>query len=165
MDFLSNKKKLDKEEGIEEEEPVDEDEVNEFFQRYPLTNAENLPKVEQRICYHLSGHTIFSAIKLRLKHCSNCLPLAITKGYQIDISKYQKMKDYTGEALIECDEKLFKTFFLPAELLFRKFLEDDIARKKNILENLLKCFLTDREPFFPCHDFDKALAKRFFTIR
>ena len=166
MDFLSNKRKLDKEEEIEEEEPVDEDEINEFFERYPLTNAETLPKVEERILYHLSGHTIFSAIKLRLKQCPDCLPLAMTKGYSIDVSKYQKLKDYTGEALIECDQKLFETFFLPAELLFRKFLADDIARKKNILEKLLKCFLRDdRENFFPCHNFDEALAKRFFTIR
>ena len=52
---------------MEEEEHVDEDEVKEFFERYPLTNAENLPKVEERICYHLSGHTIFSAIKLKLR--------------------------------------------------------------------------------------------------
>ena len=32
--------------------------------------------------------------------------------------------------LIQCDEKLFDDFFIPAESLFRKFVSDDIVKKK-----------------------------------
>ena len=75
------------------------------------------------------------------------------------------MKDYNGEALIECEEKIFENFFVPAELLFRKFIKDAIAKKKRVLESLMNIFFRDREKIFPCHNFDEALAKRFFTIR
>ena len=86
--------------------------------------------------------------------------------HNIDIAVYQKLKDYTGEALIECDSKLFDCFFLPAEKLFREFVSDDLIKKKKLLENLINLFFRERQKFFPdCHDFDVVLAKRFFTIR
>ena len=130
MDFLSQKKKADEEDGIiEDEECLDDDEINEFFNRYNLTSEKELPEFEKRILYYLSGHTIFSIIKKKLKTCSECLPLSMTKGYDIDIAIYQKLKDYTGEALIECDSKLFDCFFLPAEKLFREFVTDDLIKK------------------------------------
>ena len=88
LDFLTQKKKTDLEENEDiDEELIDDEELTEFFQRYPLTNSEELPKVEERILYYLSGHAIFSTIKKKLKHCPNCLSLAITKGYNIDIGK------------------------------------------------------------------------------
>ena len=125
-----------------------------------------LPEDQKQILYYLSGHTIFSIIKKRMKTCQNCLPLSVRKGYNIDISKYQKLKDYTGEALIECNQQLFNQFFVPAEELFRHFVnENEVIRKKNILESLMVLFFRDREKHFECHDFDEVLAKRFFTIR
>lgn len=101
MDFLTQKNKNDLEEGEDkEEELVDEEELAEFFQRYPLTNSEELPKVEERILYYLSGHAIFSTIKKKLKHCPNCLPLAITKGYNIDIGKNDILPDNIRKTLV-----------------------------------------------------------------
>ena len=47
------------------------------------------------------------------------------KGYNIDISKYQELKDYTGKALIECNEQLFNNFFVPAEELFRNYVSEN----------------------------------------
>merc|ERR1711974_116919 len=85
--------------------------------------------------------------------------------YNIDIAKYQKCKDYTGDALVQCDEKLFEEFFMPAEKLFRKFVADDLVKKKGLVESLLKIFFKGRKEFFPCHNFDQVLVKRFFQIR
>ena len=63
--------------------------------------------------------------------------------------------------------KLFQEFFCPAEKLFRFFTKEDesISKKKGILESLLSLFFKNREIFFPCHDYDRKLAKRFFQIR
>merc|ERR1712079_633806 len=110
----------------------------------------------------------FSVIKKKFKTCPKCLPLAMKekKDYSNTIAKYQKLRDYTGDALIQCDEKFFEEFFLPAEKLFRKFVSDDkIVKKKGLLETLLKVLFKDRIEFFPCHDLDKVIAKRFFQIR
>ena len=96
---MQQKKSNDKEEEIIEES-VGEEEVEEFFQKYSLTSLDELTKTEERILYHLSGHTIFSTIKLRFKSCDECLPLALTDEYTSNIAKYQEMKDYTGKLLI-----------------------------------------------------------------
>ena len=72
-----------------------------------------------------------------------------------------------GHALQKCNLKLFQEFFCPAEKLFRFFTKEDesISKKKGIMESLLSLFFKNRENFFPCHDYDQKLAKRFFQIR
>ena len=95
IDFITMKKKLNEENEIVEEE-FDEEKITEFFVRYPLTNADELSNAEEKILYYLSGHTIFTTIKRKFKHCSDCLPKAMRKGYGIDIAKFQELKDYTG---------------------------------------------------------------------
>ena len=95
---MQQKKSSDEEEEIIEES-INEEEVEEFFQKYSLTSLDELSKSEERILYHLSGHTIFSTIKLKYKTCGKCLPLALTDEYTSDIAKYQEMKDYTGKLL------------------------------------------------------------------
>ena len=32
--------------------------------------------------------------------------------YTTDIAKYQKLRDYNGDALIQCNEKVFEDFYL-----------------------------------------------------
>ena len=166
LDFLSKKKTLDEKEG-NIDEIITESELEEFLDKYNLTTDKELSKVEERILYYLSGHTIFSVIKKKFKTCSHCLPLAMLElnDYNLEIAKYQKLRDYNGDALIQCDQKLFNEFFLPAETLFRKFVADDIVKKKGLVESLLKIFFKDKKEFFPCHTLDHVLAKRFFQIR
>ena len=80
-----------------------------------------------------------------MKSCQNCLSQAMRKGYNIDISKYQELKDYTGEALIECSEDLFQDFFLPAEELFRlQTLESAFAQVNP--KNLTVLYPDNRQP-------------------
>ena len=166
LDFLDKKKTADLNDGVIEER-INDEELEEFIDKYSLTADKELLKVEQRILYYLSGHTIFSVIKKRFKTCPNCLPLSMKEknNYDNDIAKYQKLRDYNGDALIQCDETLFEEFFLPAETLFRSFVSDKIVNKKGLLESLLKIFFKDRQKKFQCHDLDHVLAKRFFQIR
>ena len=104
------KKKSDDEDDGNVEEVINDEELSEFFEKYSLTstNDNDLPKFEERILYHLSGHTIFSTIKLKFKTCGECLPLALTDEYRSEIAAYQEMKDYTGKIFkyLVCDHFL-----------------------------------------------------------
>ena len=90
LDFLSIKKTADAKEGIIDEY-IDDEELGQFLDNYTLTPGPELLKVEERILYYLSGHTIFSVIKKRFKTCACCLPLAMKEknDYNDEIAKYQ----------------------------------------------------------------------------